>query len=184
MKFTRHKVMLFISLMVLSFIANAEPVNITFNNSLPVGISDPAVNYGCHTSSYNYGFDVTMFGYNSLTSSCTSANLFPIAGYLTAGQYGPGGAAVMTMSSPAGVTFDLKSFILQNYSATSYLMVTGFDDLGNAVMTITLKGYAGSHLYSLTGFTGLSSISVRNQKARFNITAINLVDTTVAPPLI
>jgi hypothetical protein len=125
-----------------------------------------------------------MFGYNNQVSSCTSANLFPISGYLTAGQYGPGGASVMIMSAPVGVAFDLKSFIVQNYSATSYLMVTGFDDLGNAVMTSTLKGFAGSHLYSLTGFTGLSSISIRNQKARFNITAINLIDTTVAPPLI
>jgi hypothetical protein len=69
---------------------------------------------------------------------------------LTAGQYGPGGASMMIMSAPVGVTFDMKSFIVQNYSATSCLMVTGFDDLGNAVNTITLKGFAGSHLYSLS----------------------------------
>jgi hypothetical protein len=184
MKFIRNRVLFFANLMLLTSIVNAEPVNITFNNSLPVSVSDPAVNYGCHTSSFSYNFDVTMFGYNNPISSCTSANLFPISGFLTTGQYGPGGASSMIMTAPVGVTFDMKSFILQNYSSTSYLMVTGFDDLGNAVMTMTLKGFAGSHLYSLPGFIGLSSISIRNQKARFNITAINLVDTTVAPPLL
>ena len=183
MKLIQHRMLLAMSMTALSLIANAEPVNITFNNSLPVSISDPSVNFGCHTSSFSYNFDVTMFGYNNSISTCTSANLFPIAGYLTAGQYGPGGASMMIMSAPVGVTFDMKSFILQNYSSTSYLMITGFDDVGNAVNTITLKGFAGSHLYPLSGFTGLTSISIRNQKARFNITAINLVDTTVAPPL-
>lgn len=171
---------LLFSMLFIPVFGFAEPVNITFNNSLPVTVSDPADFFGCHTSSYNYAFDVTMMGYNYNPSTCNQTNLFPTAGYLTAGQRGPRGAALMNMEAPAGVTFELVSFIVKNYGNVNTLYLDTTDSFGN-VSTRYLKASIGAKLYTFTDLTDLVSYRLRSTNARFDITAINIIDSTVAP---
>jgi hypothetical protein len=172
---------LLFSMLFIPVLGIAEPINITFNNSLPVTVSDPANFFGCHTSSYNYAFDVTMMGYNYNPSTCTQTNLFPNAGYLTAGQWGPRGPARMNMNAPAGVTFELVNFIVKNYGNVNTLYLDTTDSFGN-VSTRVLKASIGAKLYSFSGLTDLVGYTLRSTNARFDITAITLVDSTVIPP--
>jgi len=91
--------------------AFADPLTITFNNSLPVSKSSDSYNKpGCETSTQGYIFDVTMLGWNLSTSTCTATNLFSNPGYLTTGQYAPRSRGQFWMAHSAGATFALLGF--------------------------------------------------------------------------
>ena len=158
-----------------AFAASAQPLNISFNNSLPVGRS--AAYPGCETSAYGYTFDVTMLGYNLSKSTCTAANLFPITGYLTTGQMAPRGRGQLWMTAPAGTTFELVNFTIKNYSATNALYLDTTDAFGATNTTVLSPIGVGSKLYQFSGLTNLASMSIRSTNNRFDITAIQIVDS-------
>ena len=160
-----------------AFGASAQPLNISFSNNLPVSRASQFP--GCETSAHSYVFDVTMLGYNLSKSTCTAANLFPVAGYLTAGKAGTSRAvgATILMTAPAGVTFELVNFTVNDYGLNNTLYLDTTDSLGHT-STQTLNTVAGVHLYQFTGLTDLVSAQLRSANNRIDITAIQVVDST------
>lgn len=157
-----------------AFSASAQPLNISFNNSLPVSRTSQFP--GCETSAYGYVFDVTMMGYNLVNSTCTAANLFPVSGYLTAGKYGRSVGATLLMTAPAGVTFELVNFTVNDYGLNNTLYLDTTDSFGNT-STQTLTTFSGLHLYQFTGLTDLTSAQIRSANNRIDVTAIQIVDS-------
>lgn len=160
----------------LSFAAQAQPLNISFNNSLPVSVSSTFP--GCETKAYGYTFDVTMMGYNLPTTSCTATNLFQVANYITAGKAGAGTnvGSTFEMTAPQGVTFDLINFTVNDYGLKNTLRLDTVDSFGNFT-TQLLPTYKGLHLYQIPNATGLVSATIHGTNNRIDITAIQIVDS-------
>lgn len=171
------KLILTACLSLASISAFAQPINISFNNSLPVSRS--ASYPGCATSAYGYAFDVTMLGYNLSNSSCTAANLFPLSGYLTTGQMAPRGRGQLWMAAPTGTKFDLVNFTIKNYSTTNTLYLDTTDEFGITSTTTLSPTAVGAKLYQFTGLANLTALSIRSTNNRFDITAIQIVDSSL-----
>lgn len=170
----------YLAFLLLLFTTNvfANPVNIKFSNSLPVTKSSFIP--GCETSAYGYVFDVTMVGYKLPKTTCTATNLFSVPDYLTVGKAGTATTvgATLVMTAPAGTTFELIYFTINDYGLKNNLFVDVTDSLGRTT-TQAIKTYAGNHLYQFSGLTDLVSVQVRSANNRFDITAIQIVENVV-----
>jgi len=163
---------LLFALLFFPILAFADPLTITFNNSLPVSKSSDSYNKpGCETSTQGYIFDVTMLGWNLSTSTCTATNLFSNPGYLTTGQYAPRSRGQFWMAHSAGATFALLGFKIKNYGTTNTLYLDTTDSAGITTTTVLPPSVTVVGFDPVT-FPALTAVSIRSTNNRFDITNI------------
>lgn len=165
---------LLFTLLLLPVLSVAAPLTIKFNNSLPVSRSTDQAKPGCVTSTPGYIFNVTMSGWNLSKSTCTAANLFPNAGYLTAGQRAPKGNA-QTWMTPVinGSTFSLSGLKIKNYGLNNTLYLDTITAEGTVYTTVIAASMTSISVDpSAVEFSKLTGISIRSTNNRFDITNI------------
>lgn len=145
---------------------------ITFSNTLPVSKSNDITKPGCQTSTSDYIFNVTMLGWNSPTSTCTSANVFPVQGYLTSGQRASRSfAQAWFQLTTVGKLFSLSGITFKNYGSGNILYVDTTKSDGTTYTTTIPASTVGiTFNTTLPEFSSLASVSIRSTNNRFDIT--------------
>jgi hypothetical protein len=171
--------------LLMAGVANAQPVNITFPATTPVSKTAtlPAL---CKVTVAGYEFDSTLLGVNLSPTTCTAANLFPATepGYLAVGVLRTGTAGYVDIIPPSGVTFTINSVTAYDYGIGNNLTIYATDNHGTAI-TYPLNTVAGVSLYAIPPVAGLANLvnaTIQSTNNRFDITSLQLTDSTVALP--
>lgn len=180
MKYVKSFLISLIVLLGMSFSVQAQPLNFTFNNAMPVSVAPSNEFPGCRVIVTDYTFDVTMLGYNLPTTSCTQTNLLSDPGYLTIGQYGGGVGGTGEMVAPVGVTFTLNSIMIKGTGIRNNITFSTIDDQGN-YSQILIKGYVGVKLFTSANLPGITvnnlvSFAVKTANNKAGFTAIQITD--------
>lgn len=181
MKYVRLFLMGLFVLLGMIMPVQAQPLNFTFNNSMPVSVAPRAEFAGCRVMVSDYTFDVTMLGYNLANTSCTQTNLLSDPGYLTIGQYGGGVGGLGEMVAPQGVTFTLESIMIKGTGLRNNITFSTVDDQGN-YSQVFIKGYVGVKLFKSTNLPGVTmnnlvSLSIKTTNNRAAFTAVQITDS-------
>lgn len=171
----------------LSGLACAGTVNVTFLATTPISTT-ATLPVLCKTTVAGYEFDSTLLGANLTPTTCTPSNLFPASepGFLAVGKYGtsPAVGGYVNITPPSGVTFDINSVTINNYGVGNTLTIYGTDGAG-ATVSYTLGAVAGVVLYSIppaSGLVNLVSATIQSSNNRFDFSALQLTDSSVAAP--